>query len=111
MDIGIQILKAIEILHENGFTHNDLKLENIMIKGSSQSEDDNNVVLIDYGYASRFQEKNGDMIKQHEIESFRGNIMFASVSQLEFQSSNRKSDLLSICYILIFMLNDLSMPL
>jgi hypothetical protein len=37
--------------------------------------------------------------------------LFASVSQLEFQSNSRKSDLLSICYLLIFMLNDLEMPL
>ena len=63
MDIGIQLVKAIEILHENGLTHNDLKLENIMIKGSSSSENDNNVVLIDYGYAARFQDKNGKFIK------------------------------------------------
>ena len=63
MDIGIQIIKAIEILHENGLTHNDLKLENIMIKGSSSSENDSNVVLIDYGYAASFQEKNGKLIE------------------------------------------------
>ena len=37
--------------------------------------------------------------------------MFASVDQLDFQSATRKSDLISICYMLIFMLNDLDMPL
>ena len=105
-------MKAIEILHENGHTHNDLKLENLMLKDSiSSNKNDNNVVLIDYGYAARFEDKNGKHITQHEIEDFRGNILFASVSQLEFQSNSRKSDLLSICYLLIFMLNDLEMPL
>jgi serine/threonine protein kinase len=54
LDIGIQLIKAIEILHENGFTHNDLKLENIMIKGSGKSGSENNVVVIDYGYAKRY---------------------------------------------------------
>jgi len=83
-----------------------------MLKDSiSSNKNDNNVVLIDYGYAARFEDKNGKHITQHEIEDFRGNVLFASVSQLEFQSNSRKSDLLSICYLLIFMLNDLEMPL
>jgi hypothetical protein len=51
---------------------------------SSSSKNDNNVVLIDYGYAERFEDKSGKHIKQHEIEDFRGNVLFASVSQLEF---------------------------
>jgi|TARA_B110001450_G_C17190662_1_gene307221 hypothetical protein len=84
-----------------------------MLKGGSNHPDknDNNVVLIDFGYASRFQDKDGKHIKQHEVESFKGNILFASIDQLDFQSATRKSDLISICYMLIFMLNDLDLPL
>ena len=74
-------------------------------------ENSNNVVLIDYGYASRYITKDGKLIKQHEVDSFRGNILFASVDQLEFQSASRKRDLISICYFIIFVLNGLEMPL
>ena len=37
-------------MHESGYTHNDLKLGNIMINGEDFSE----IVLIDYGYAKKY---------------------------------------------------------
>lgn len=82
-----------------------------MLMEGSKDKGANNVVLIDYGYATRYQDKSGNHYPQSEIESFRGNILFASVDHLEFQSASRRSDLLSICYFLLFMLNDLKMPL
>jgi len=63
LDISIQLLKAIEILHESGRTHNDIKLENLMLETNENNMKAMNVVLIDYGYASRFQSKNGDHIR------------------------------------------------
>ena len=33
LEFGIQLLKAIEIVHESGSTYNDLNLNNIMIQG------------------------------------------------------------------------------
>jgi tRNA A-37 threonylcarbamoyl transferase component Bud32 len=42
----------LEIVHESGFTHNDLKLENIMVK-------DLKVTLIDYGYVSSYVDDKG----------------------------------------------------
>ena len=85
-DIGIQLVKAIELLHETGHTHNDLKLENIMLMDNNGANDpnSNNVVLIDFGYASKYRDKNGVHIKQHDLGKFKGNILFASISQLEF---------------------------
>ena len=71
-------------MHESGFTHNDLKLENLMIKECKNAKMDSNLVVIDYGYATRYQEKNGKHIKQHTTEAFKGNIIFASAAQLEF---------------------------
>lgn len=111
LDIGIQLVKAIEILHETGYSHNDLKLENLMLMDAKGDEDSNNVVLIDYGYAARFADKQGNHIKKHDVDSFRGNLLFASVDQLSFHSCSRKSDLISIVYFILYMLNDLSMPL
>ena len=39
---------ALELLHETGHTHNDIKSANIMIDNYSETSLD--VVLIDYGY-------------------------------------------------------------
>ena len=47
LDIVIQLLKALEIVHESGSTHNDLNLDNIMIQeGEGKTKQ---VTLIDYG--------------------------------------------------------------
>lgn len=43
----LQILDAIEYVHDLGYAHRDLKLENIMI-----SEKDKRIVLIDFGFSS-----------------------------------------------------------
>ena len=43
------------------------------------------VVLIDYGFATNYLEKNGKhLIQDKEVDLFRGNIMFASLNQLRF---------------------------
>ena len=60
LDIGVQLIKALEILHESGNTHNDLKLENLMLSDLKTGQEANNVVLIDYGFASKYIEISGE---------------------------------------------------
>lgn len=95
-----------ELLHENGSTHNDLKLENIMLMGSEPFQ----IVVIDYGYSTTFLDDNKNHLPQTEVMSFKGNVMFASREQLEFQSMSRKNDMISVCYILIYILHQLKLP-
>lgn len=40
------------------------------------------------------------------VEVFQGNMLFASVRQMEFRRTSRKDDLVSLFYLLIFTLND-----
>ena len=107
LDIGMQIVKALEIVHESGNTHNDLKLDNIMITDGK----DQNVVLIDYGLVTQFLESDGNHLEKRVSEYFKGNYMFASLDQLNTFSPSRRSDLNSLCYILIYMVNGLKMPI
>ena len=37
---------------------------------------------------------------------FRGNLMFASQHQLNFQTSSRRDDLISLCYLLVSLLHN-----
>jgi serine/threonine protein kinase len=65
-EMGIQILKALNILHEIGYCHQDLKLENICYKNGAY-------YLIDFGCAIKIK-------KGCETVSVpRGNSFFASV--------------------------------
>ena len=47
------MIKALEILHESGRTHNDLKMENIMINDGEFKQ----VTLIDFGFATKYVDK------------------------------------------------------
>ena len=46
MTIGISLLGRLQILHQKGFIHNDLKPDNIMIGGPDEI---NQIYLIDFG--------------------------------------------------------------
>jgi hypothetical protein len=69
------------------------------------------VVLIDFGLTDNFVNFEGQHFPEHqEVDEFKGNIGFASVRVLEFKKPSRKDDLMSLAYLLIFLLNNQSMP-
>jgi hypothetical protein len=80
-----------------------------MIMG--EDEQANKIVLIDYGYALKFIDPDGNHFKNEEVDTFGGNLVFASFNQLNYESTCRKNDLSSLCYFMLYMLNGLNMPL
>ena len=68
-------------------------------------------ILIDFGLCDRFINSEGAHTDQdQEVKEFSGNIIFATVRQLEFKKSSRKDDLMSLGYLLIYLLNNNQMP-
>ena len=64
-------MEALQLVHDSGYTYNDLKLDNIMINQKKDgTKDDFEVVLIDYGFAKKYCDKNGDHLQQKEMETF-----------------------------------------
>jgi len=65
------VFAALENLHAVGYTHNDIKPNNIMI------DEDVNAILIDLGAATKFITS-----KQHKVQEvtmkFHGNFLFSS---------------------------------
>ena len=127
--LGIKILTLLECVHETGFVFNDLKLDNLMIGYSDElpvgkplapgvtiSESTDifekcTINLVDYGFASPYLDKTtGRHIPKEEVETFRGNMIFASLNQLNFKVTSRRDDLISLCYLLIYMLNRANLP-
>lgn len=109
LEIIDQLIQGFEIVHKCKFTFNDLKPENIMItKGSSGQL---RVNLIDFGFAESYIHSNGKYIHEKEqVDFFRGNMLFASVRQLQFYKTSPKDDMIALCYLLIFLLNDFTFP-
>lgn len=62
--------------------------------------------LIDYGFATRFIDpKKNQHIKKSEVDVFQGNLMFGSSYQLNFTSTSRRDDLISLIYLLVYIIN------
>ena len=77
----------------------------------SKNQTSINPVLIDFGFASKYVDREGIHLEKSEIQTFQGNILFASKYQMNFSLTSRRDDLISIGYILMFLLNNLQMPL
>jgi serine/threonine protein kinase len=100
-----------EKVHESGYTYNDLKLDNILVGDLNQSLNSmHEVRLVDFGFAERFRDKDGNHIKEVDVQVFRSNMIFASPNQLEFKTTSRRDDLKSLCYLLVYLFKSTNVP-
>ena len=117
IQIGIQIINVLERLHNHGFVFNDLKPDNIVVGNVSlddYSEQDLQRInhqlwklrLIDFGLASKIYDDNGNHIQQELCDKFKGSMLFASQHVFNFYITSRRDDLISLCYILIYLIDD-----
>jgi len=87
-----------------------LKLANIMI--DKLRDDSLHVILVDFGFANFYVDKDGNHIDQSEtVETFQGNLLFASLEQLNFCKTSRRDDMISLGYLLMYLLNNNEMPM
>ena len=72
---------------------------------------DTTIQIVDYGFASRYlQKESGNHIKLKERSFFQGNLIFASYNQLCFNKTSRKDDLISLVYLITYLVNHASLP-
>ena len=109
MKMGLQLVDAFEIVHQCGRTYNDVKPENVMVE--TDKEGHRHIVLIDFGLADRYIDNEKNHVAEHkEKESFQGNILFSSLNQMNFKVASRKDDLTALAYMMLYILNDNSLP-
>eukprot|EP00347_Sterkiella_histriomuscorum_P024208 403331935 len=89
--IGLQVLERLEIMHNCGLVHNDLKPQNMMAVYKS-----NFVILIDFGLTMNLN------IPPKANYGFKGTPYFASNNQLVRGKLGPRDDLESLLYILIY---------
>lgn len=98
------LLEIIERIHSSGYTYNDLKLDNIIVGDSDFSDHSlHQLRLVDFGFAERYRKKNGELKDQKDISFFRGNMVFASLTQFNFKTTSRRDDLISLGYLLVYL--------
>jgi hypothetical protein len=69
------------------------------------------VKLIDFGFSDTFLTMDGKHIPESSGQNqFKGNMLFSSVRQLSFMKTSRRDDLVSLCYLLVYLLNKQKFP-
>lgn len=100
-------MDKLKAVHDCGYLFNDLKPNNILV-GNQDEKELHKIRLIDFGISKKYLDNNGEHFKQTEENFFRGNFLFASVNAFNFVSLGRRDDLISLCYLLVYMVDGAS---
>ena len=104
--IGLNLISALEELHNKGFLFLDIKPDNIAIIFKDIYDNNNTYArlgLIDFGSTISYIDNYGNYIKRKDISIYqRGSTYFASINSLENGCPSRKDDLESLAYLLLY---------
>lgn len=62
-------------------------------------------ILIDFGFCKKFKIKGEHISESDKVDSFRGDVNFASPHLLNNGKPSRRDDLYALAYLLIYKLN------
>ena len=91
-------------VHSAGYTFLDLKPDNILI-GDASGKEKHKIRLIDFGLCQKYKDNEGNHLPLQKVNEFRGNFIFASVYAFHLVTQGRRDDLISLCYLLVYLLD------
>ena len=99
--IGIQILDRLEWIHSKNIVYRDIKPENFLIG----INDPNVIYIVDFGLCKKYRSsKTGKHILLKLTDKFNGTLKYASPNVVRGKESSRRDDLISLGYMLIFLI-------
>lgn len=103
-NIAVQILYILQELHYNGWLHQDIKPENILI----DSKNGKKLYLVDYGTSSSWRDESNNHIVKKKSNRIVGTVRYSCISNHYGMTQCRCDDLESLGYVLLyFMLGEL----
>lgn len=97
--VGIQIIEAVQSMHDCGFLHRDIKPSNFSIGDTPESS--RTCYMFDYGLARQYTTVTGEVRQPRPVAGFRGTVRYASLNAHLSRDLGRHDDLWSVFYLLI----------
>lgn len=97
----IEMLDAIEEVHDRGFIHRDVKASNFVL-----SRDNKQVFIVDFGLAKKHLDDKKEPMTQRKKADFRGTVSFASLNAHNNIDLARRDDLWSLYFVILDFLNE-----
>lgn len=105
VQIGLQLIDLIQVVHKSGICHLDIKPDNILIASDDlTSLESSQICLIDFGISRKWRNEDGFHVKKDIIDRFVGNILFASKNAFKGYTLSRRDDLIMLTYLLCFLI-------
>ncbi|CAL8088522.1 unnamed protein product [Calicophoron daubneyi] len=97
--LSMQILDAIETIHDAGFLHRDIKPSNFAI--GRLPVNCRTIYMLDFGLARQYTTPKGDVRPPRPVAGFRGTVRYASRNAHMNREMGRHDDLWSMFYMLV----------
>jgi len=97
--IGDNTLRILELFHDKGFVHRDMKPDNILTGGGGRG-----FYLIDFGLSKYVRGTSGEHIPDRRGKHLTGTPRYASLANHRGREQGRKDDLESLGYVLLYLL-------
>jgi serine/threonine protein kinase len=98
--IALKVFDALEYIHDQGYAHNDIKAQNLLLEGT-QNNKENKLYLVDFGLVSRYHRKGVHLpYEPDERKAHDGTIAYTS-RDAHIGAHSRRSDLEMLGYNLV----------
>ncbi|KAK4468149.1 hypothetical protein MN116_008314 [Schistosoma mekongi] len=97
--LSLQILNAIEAIHDAGFLHRDIKPSNFAV--GRLPTNCRTIYMLDFGLARQYTTPKGDVRPARPMAGFRGTVRYASRNAHMNREMGRHDDLWSMFYVLV----------
>jgi serine/threonine protein kinase len=98
LQIGIHIINLLNIIHDKGLVHRDIKPDNFLF---SLHNENKQIYIIDFGFCKSFM-LNDKHIELKKTNNLIGSKTYASINSHNFLELSRRDDLESLGYMLIY---------